>query len=66
MTNVDRREICLHHLNFPNARQEDIASKFGVERSTISKILKYKQKWLTMPDHEGNRVSKQRSMIRDE
>lgn len=33
-------------------RQEDIAAKFGVERSTISKILKNKAKWLKVPDDE--------------
>lgn len=60
LTNVDRKAICTHHLAFPNARQEDIASKFGVERSTISKILKQKQKWLNMPEQENSRVAKHR------
>jgi hypothetical protein len=62
LTNIDRKAICTHHLQFPNARQEDIASKFGVERSTISKILKQKTKWLNMPEQENTRNSKQRSV----
>lgn len=60
LCNVDRKAICQHHQEFPTARQEDIAAKFGVERSTISKILKNKNKWLNMPAHETERVSKHR------
>ncbi|KAF8225858.1 hypothetical protein L208DRAFT_402370 [Tricholoma matsutake] len=61
--NVDRKAICLHHQELPTARQEDIAAKFGVERSTISKILKNKTKWLNMPTHETERASKHRSVV---
>ncbi|KDQ25986.1 hypothetical protein PLEOSDRAFT_1106869 [Pleurotus ostreatus PC15] len=44
--NVDRKAICQYHRDNPNARQEDIAARYGVERSTISKILKHRSKWL--------------------
>ncbi|KAG9121844.1 hypothetical protein FRC07_002031 [Ceratobasidium sp. 392] len=46
-----RKEICTYARDRPKARQEDIALKYGVERSTISKILKNKDKWLTMDMH---------------
>ena len=63
LCNVDRKAICLFHQDLPSARQEDIAAKFGVERSTISKILKNKNKWLNMPTNETERVSKHRSEV---
>ena len=58
--NVDRKAICVYHKENPTMRQEDIALKYGVERSTISKILKQKQKWLNVPDGEEVLVAKQR------
>jgi len=39
-------------LDHPNARQEDIGTAFGVERSTISKILKDKDRWLNISDDD--------------
>ena len=44
----------------PNARQEDIAAAYGVERSTVSKILKHKTKWLAISEGEDNQVAKHR------
>ncbi|KAJ7076511.1 hypothetical protein C8R43DRAFT_1179850 [Mycena crocata] len=46
---VDRKALCIYHKENPNARQVDIARLYGVERSTISKILKNKTKWLNIP-----------------
>ncbi|KAJ3772388.1 hypothetical protein FB446DRAFT_788751 [Lentinula raphanica] len=46
--NVDRKAICEYHMSHPNEKQELIARRYGVERSTISKILKHKEKWLNM------------------
>ncbi|KDN51871.1 hypothetical protein RSAG8_00422, partial [Rhizoctonia solani AG-8 WAC10335] len=43
-----RKEICSYARDRPKARQEDIAIKYGVERSTISKSLKHKDKWLSL------------------
>jgi len=48
----DRKSICKYHLDHPNARQEDIGTEFGVERSTISKILKDKDRWLNISDDD--------------
>ncbi|THV05240.1 hypothetical protein K435DRAFT_850126 [Dendrothele bispora CBS 962.96] len=58
--NVDRQAICQYHLEHPTARQEDIAALYGVERSTISKILKNKAKWLNVSPDESLRVAKHR------
>ncbi|KAJ7459758.1 CenpB-DNA-bind-domain-containing protein [Mycena latifolia] len=58
--NVDRKDICLYHKENPSARQEDIARIYGVERSTISKILKNKTKWLNVPADENLRIAKHR------
>jgi hypothetical protein len=58
--NVDRKAICIYHMQYPNARQEDIAQRYGVERSTISKILKHKTRWMNVPEAENLRVAKHR------
>ncbi|KAF7291598.1 HTH CENPB-type domain-containing protein [Mycena chlorophos] len=58
--NTQRREICEYHISHPNARQEDIARAFGVERSTVSKILKNKQKWLNIDVNETLKIAKHR------
>ncbi|KAF8809578.1 hypothetical protein BYT27DRAFT_7210187 [Phlegmacium glaucopus] len=52
LRDVDRKNICLYHLSNPNARQEDIGAFFGVERSTISKILKEKDRPSKFPEVE--------------
>ncbi len=62
--NLDRRAICEFHRENPSVRQEDIAAKYGVERSTISKILKHKTKWLNVPANEDMRIAKHRSVSR--
>jgi hypothetical protein len=54
LRDADRKNICLYHLSHPHARQEDIGGVFGVERSTISKILKDKDKWLNLTEEESN------------
>jgi hypothetical protein len=48
----ERKDICRYFIEHPKERQEDIAARFSVERSTISKILKNKDRWLNMDDTE--------------
>ena len=43
--NTDRRLICIYAEDNPGVKQEDIAARFGVERSTVSKILKQRDRW---------------------
>ena len=52
LRDVDRKSICVYHITNPNARQEDIGAFFGVERSTISKILKEKDRWLNISEED--------------
>lgn len=54
----DRKNICIMARDNPHMRQEDIAARFGVERSTISKILKNKDRWLNVPETEECHVVK--------
>ncbi|EAU86253.2 centromere binding protein B [Coprinopsis cinerea okayama7 len=62
LDSLEKKRICLYHLDHQNARQEDIAEMFGIERSTVSKILKHKNQWLNVDDnaeaHAKNRPSK--------
>ena len=58
--NVTRRQICIHARDHPGLKQEDIAAVFGVERSTVSKILKQKARWLSVSTEEEIHVAKMR------
>lgn len=53
LTDEDRRRMCLYHEEHKTAKQTDIGALFGVERSTVSKVLRQKEKYLN-PD-DGNR-----------
>ncbi|KZT64936.1 hypothetical protein DAEQUDRAFT_570032 [Daedalea quercina L-15889] len=59
---TDRKQICVCHRDNPGMKQEEIAARFGVERSTVSKILKEKDRWLNVRDDEKLQVSKWRSL----
>ncbi|GAA6013456.1 hypothetical protein JCM10207_008854 [Rhodosporidiobolus poonsookiae] len=48
LSNADRKAICQFHLQHPTLKQDDIGAHFGYERSTISKTLKFKDKYLAM------------------
>ncbi|EJF57114.1 CenpB-DNA-bind-domain-containing protein [Dichomitus squalens LYAD-421 SS1] len=58
--NIDRYRICMHAQQHPGMKQEDIAAHFGVERSTVSKILKQKARWLSVSPTEKVLVAKLR------
>jgi IS30 family transposase len=60
LTNADRRKICVYSGDHPTARQEDIAAMWNVERSTISKILKAKAKWLATPIEDDAKTARHR------
>jgi hypothetical protein len=46
LTDAQKKEICTLKLETPNLRQDDLAARFGVERSTVSKILKDTARWM--------------------
>ncbi|TIB34834.1 hypothetical protein E3P86_02773 [Wallemia ichthyophaga] len=61
LINETRRAICVFAEENPSARQEDIASRYQIERSTVSKILKQKDKWKSIiPGGASARVAKHR------
>ncbi|PWZ02616.1 hypothetical protein BCV70DRAFT_155886 [Testicularia cyperi] len=63
LRNIDRKLICEFSEASPNAKQDTIASHFGIERSTVSKILKQKDKWLAIdPDSDLARIAKHRAV----
>ncbi|TKA81486.1 hypothetical protein B0A49_05723 [Cryomyces minteri] len=43
---VDQRRMCLYHEEHPTTKQTEIGALFGVERSTVSKVLGRKEKYL--------------------
>lgn len=60
LRNADRKAMCIYATENPNVRQEDIAVRFGVERSTVSKVLKNKAQWLSIEDEEELKIAKHR------
>ncbi|KLO16723.1 hypothetical protein SCHPADRAFT_937589 [Schizopora paradoxa] len=58
LTNKKRREICEYFVNNPGSRQQDVAAKFGIELSIVSKILKHKNKWMRIATRERNLIQK--------
>jgi hypothetical protein len=63
LCNGDRKKMCLEHLANPELKQEQLAQMFSVERSTVSKILKNKDKWIAVPEADINRVAKHRCLV---
>ncbi|KAF6222683.1 hypothetical protein HO133_000730 [Letharia lupina] len=59
LTDSDRRKMCEYHNENPNVKQTEIGAMFGVERSTVSKVLRNKDKYLVQ--EEGNRSPIRRS-----
>ncbi|KLO03863.1 hypothetical protein SCHPADRAFT_897490 [Schizopora paradoxa] len=43
-----KKEVCEYAARHPDTLQEKLATQFEVDRSTISKILKSKEKWLSI------------------
>ncbi|KUL81952.1 hypothetical protein ZTR_10976 [Talaromyces verruculosus] len=48
LTDEDRRRICLYYEANKSAKQADIGALFGVERSTVSNVLRQKEKYLSI------------------
>ncbi|KAI0795339.1 hypothetical protein BC629DRAFT_1722945 [Irpex lacteus] len=57
---VDRKVICEFAQQNPSYKQEEIARKFNIERSTVSKILKNKHRWLRVSNDETVYYAKDR------
>lgn len=63
LRNIDRKEICDYSIANPLVKQDAIANRFGIERSTVSKILKHKEKWLAIdPQSDAAHIAKHRAV----
>ncbi|GAB7351206.1 hypothetical protein MBLNU459_g1645t2 [Dothideomycetes sp. NU459] len=48
----ERRKMCQYHAENPTKKQTEIGAMFGVERSTVSKVLRQKDKYLPQERQE--------------
>ncbi|KAK4639046.1 hypothetical protein QC761_702090 [Podospora bellae-mahoneyi] len=58
LTDDDRRAMCQYAKDHPNAKQTDIGQRFGVERSTVSKVLRHKDKYLNSEDRSSSPIKR--------
>ncbi|KAI1072323.1 hypothetical protein LB507_002723 [Fusarium sp. FIESC RH6] len=59
LTTEQKRAMCQFHEDNPGTRQADIGARFGVERSTVSKVLRHKDQYLKR-DQEPENAAVQR------
>jgi len=57
---IDRRVICEYERSHPDKTHEDIAIFFSIDRSTVTKILKDRDKWLNVDTQGQGRVGPNR------
>ncbi|KAF2091654.1 CenpB-DNA-bind-domain-containing protein, partial [Saccharata proteae CBS 121410] len=65
LTDTDRRRMCLYHEEHPTVKQTEIGAMFGVERSTVSKVLRQKEKYLFQDDGSRSPIKKPRGKFPD-
>ncbi|KAJ9200281.1 hypothetical protein DTO164E3_2988 [Paecilomyces variotii] len=65
LTDEDRRRMCLYHEENKNAKQTDIGALFGVERSTVSKVLRQKEKYLNPDDGSRSPIKRAKGRVPD-
>lgn len=65
LTDADRRRMCLYHEEHPNVKQTEIGAMFGVERSTVSKVLRQKEKYLYSDDGSRSPIKKSKGKFPD-
>lgn len=65
LTDDDRRRMCQYHIDNPAMKQTEIGALFGVERSTVSKVLSRKDKWLNPEDRSSSPIKKSKGKIPD-
>ncbi|KAI5304018.1 hypothetical protein KEM56_006951 [Ascosphaera pollenicola] len=58
LTNDDRRRMCQYHIDHPRVKQAEIGKMFGVERSTVSKVLQKKDYFLSLGEESVSPVRK--------
>ncbi|KAF1981478.1 hypothetical protein K402DRAFT_342263 [Aulographum hederae CBS 113979] len=65
LTDVDRRRMCQYAEEHPSTKQTEIGQMFGVERSTVSKVLRNKEKYLYVDDGNRSPVRKNKGKFPD-
>ncbi|KAH8894834.1 hypothetical protein GQ53DRAFT_63787 [Thozetella sp. PMI_491] len=58
LTDDDRRRMCQYAEDHPNAKQTEIGLEFGVERSTVSKVLRHRDKYLNPEDRSSSPIKR--------
>ncbi|KAL8996259.1 MAG: hypothetical protein Q9169_004190 [Polycauliona sp. 2 TL-2023] len=65
LTDQDRRRMCQYHEENPSVKQTEIGSLFGVERSTVSKVLRLKEKYLHPDDGSRSPIKRSKGKFPD-
>ncbi|KAL8714261.1 MAG: hypothetical protein Q9220_001990 [cf. Caloplaca sp. 1 TL-2023] len=65
LTDQDRRRMCQYHDENPTVKQTEIGSLFGVERSTVSKVLRHKEKYLHPDDGSRSPIKRAKGKFPD-
>lgn len=65
LTDSDRRRMCQYHEDNPSVKQTEIGAMFGVERSTVSKVLRQREKYLFPEDRSLSPVKRAKGKFPD-
>lgn len=65
LTDNDRRRMCQYHEENPSVKQTEIGAMFGVERSTVSKVLRQREKYLFPEDRSLSPVKRTKGKFPD-
>ncbi|KAL8736875.1 MAG: hypothetical protein Q9181_002241 [Wetmoreana brouardii] len=65
LTDQDRRRMCQYHEENPTVKQTEIGAIFGVERSTVSKVLRHKEKYLHPDDGSRSPIKRSKGKFPD-
>ncbi|KAK5696023.1 hypothetical protein LTR97_008443 [Elasticomyces elasticus] len=65
LTDLDRKRMCQYAEEHPNAKQTEIGGIFGVERSTVSKVLRQKEKYLFQDDGSRSPIKRAKGRTPD-
>ncbi|KFY15990.1 hypothetical protein V492_01640 [Pseudogymnoascus sp. VKM F-4246] len=61
----ERRQMCQLHTTRPDLKQAEIGKLFGVERSTVSKVLREKEKFLSLDERSVPPPRKPKGKVQD-
>lgn len=64
LTEQERRDMCRYHEENPTKKQAEIAAKFNVERSTVSKVLRHKERY-RFPEDRTSPIKRSKGKLPD-